>query len=140
MNDLAELIDCMIYALNGCGNSCTFAQLISELEAVGVGTTGDHELVVGPYNIVLWSCLSAPVIDAIRQLQKQGRISVVPCETLTYAIDGKILKLPIATEAEIYDSPHWCPVLVSTEPLYKRIARRMRDELKATEVTHGPVR
>jgi hypothetical protein len=125
--NLAQLIEYMIYAL---GNSVTFAQLESELQAVGVDAAGEHEIAIDSHDIVLWCCLSAAVSDAIRQLQHQGRIAVEPCDVLAYAIDGKTLNYPLVERLEIYDSPHWCPVTLSVEPMYKRVASRMLVELK----------
>jgi hypothetical protein len=73
---------------------------------------------------VLWSGLSRQGFETISELLKADKIYFHPSNTLTYLVDGTILKLPIAKGMRKYKTPHWLPVTMrpGTSP-YKGMTR-----------------
>jgi hypothetical protein len=64
-------------------------------------------------NVILWIDLEENLIQAISQLAESEEITVRSCNVLIYAIDGCILRLPIAKPRRRYKTPHWMPVTLS---------------------------
>lgn len=92
-------------------NYVTFAEL-RDFE----GFAGDLEMTAG-VNVVLWHRMSIEAIQAIKALMSEGKIEMIPpSSTLVYAIDGCVLKLPLAAytkgKPKEYKKPHWLPMLL----------------------------
>lgn len=81
------------------------------------GGDGHYEIVLGEGpNVILWQGLSKEAADAVIGLRSEGAIHYVPTPTLTYIIDGAILRLPIVKSpkalARGYKSERWLPVVI----------------------------
>ena len=64
-------------------------------------------------NIVLWITDNHLLAKAIKELIHEKRVIVKSCNVLIYALDGKLLSLPIAKKIHDYKEPHWLPVIFS---------------------------
>jgi hypothetical protein len=89
-------------------NHVTFAE-ISRIE----GARGDREITIETdeaSNIVLWQGVSQELADALEIIRQEGQYEPRPTGILTYAIDGMMLRMPIAKRKRHYKTPHWLPV------------------------------
>jgi hypothetical protein len=104
----------------------TFTELSRRLEPY-FDLTGTMALEIAP-NVILWLGMSEAFCDAINQLQCEKRIWPYPSSSLTYMIDGGMLKLPVAKRLSKagYKKEHWLPVTFRVhEPMVKG-SRRAR--------------
>jgi hypothetical protein len=94
---------------------CSFVELLVCLEEQGVPTEGSLSMELGR-NVVLWADLSEEACDVIDDRRCRAAIVPVPTSVLLYAIDGRMLKLPIAKRPPKagYKEPHWLPVVFRT--------------------------
>jgi hypothetical protein len=83
-----------------------------EIEGAFADAKGDHEIALDDRNVVLWQGVSYQLADAVRDAIKMGLVELSPTSPLVYAIDGKLLRLPIAKGARNYKSPRWLPVVL----------------------------
>ena len=61
-------------------------------------------------NLLFWVNVSEAFLDVLTELLDGGHIWRVPAEVLSYAIDGKVLTLPIPKRVQKrYARPHWVP-------------------------------
>ena len=99
----------LLTALEACGNLSLAAV------AAWDGAQGEQRLLLGEdpgSNTVLWEGLNESLADALIGLVKTGRMNCRPTSPLVYAVDGAVLKLPIARRPGYrYRRPHWLPVL-----------------------------
>ena len=102
MTPMAEQILEMVTDRRG----VTFA----ELEQIDGFSGGDLALMLGE-NIFMWTGLTEKAADAIGELRDLKQIHPVPTSVMTYAIDGKMLNLPLAKARRAYKTPHWIPVV-----------------------------
>jgi len=97
---------------------------------------GDMLFFVGVKNLCLYGGLSDLVIDALIDLRKDERIIYKPTHTLTYLIDGGLMKFPIPKRIpkDGFKTPRWMPTTIRTidkEPSYYRISSKAtRAEIK----------
>jgi hypothetical protein len=91
------------------GGSVSFV----EIEGAFADAQGDHEIILDDRNIVLWQGVSYQLADAVRDAIKMGLVELSPTNPLVYAIDGKLLRLPIAKSTRNYKSPRWLPVVLN---------------------------
>ena len=88
----------------------TFANLMQD---IGEDAEGEYDLFVpGCANLVMWGGLDKGLCDAIAELHREKRIRFEPDSAYLYAMDGRILPLPVAYVPKDYPDPHWCPVLI----------------------------
>ncbi len=85
-----------------------------ELERhLGADMAGDGCVTLGDNaNVVLWSGISDAFAEAVSGLLRAGAVRLVPTSSLTYAVDGKLLALPVVKGAYHYRRPHWLPVVL----------------------------
>lgn len=78
------------------------------------GFPGEYEwLISASSNVVLWKQMSSQAIDALTELEREGRVRLKPCAQFVYTVDGAVLSLPLAKKANHnYKRPHWLPVIV----------------------------
>lgn len=62
-------------------------------------------------NVVLWFGLTMEACDALEELREQHKIHPIATSALTYLIDGKHVKMPVARALRHYKKPHWLPVV-----------------------------
>jgi hypothetical protein len=63
-------------------------------------------------NIILWSQIPEPIVDALVQLQVERRMEFRTASPLSYYIDGGAMGLPLVKRPpkQGYKKPHWLPV------------------------------
>ena len=90
-----------------------------ELEKLlGDAVKGEGLLVMTDYpNIVLWDCVNEEFIATIRELLTEKKIVAKPTVLLTYLIDGKMLRLPIAKKCYPYKTLRWLPIVFNPAEL-----------------------
>jgi hypothetical protein len=115
-----------IFDLVSSRRTVTFAELENHIEGFG---GGDKTLIYDGdrcSNIVLWAGLTDAAIDAMEELRIAKRIHPIPANILTYLMDGKCLRLPIAKAGRHYKKPHWVPVVFNpgADPKSGRPKRR----------------
>ena len=64
-------------------------------------------------NILLWQPVSQAMAEALNSASNNGRIVMKATQPIVYAIDGKMLRLPLASKARHYKTPRWLPVSFS---------------------------
>jgi predicted RNA binding protein with dsRBD fold (UPF0201 family) len=78
------------------------------------GFKGNYEYSLYPVSeVVLWYGVSLDAIQSLKELMLEEKIDLASTSVLTYLVDGKALKLPLAkSPATIkYKKPHWFPVM-----------------------------
>jgi hypothetical protein len=84
----------------------SFAEL-REIE----GFTGDRWIEWGKdTNIFVWVEVSPRAASALERMRAAGEFEYRPSSVMVYAIDGAMLRLPIARRVQKYKKPHWAPV------------------------------
>jgi hypothetical protein len=85
-------------------------------------------------NILLWVEMSEEFASLVLDLLKNRRIFAHPAQTLTYLIDGGVLKLPPAYRRVKggYKKPHWFPICFRTVSLEDE-PRKPRPKERFTE-------
>lgn len=68
-------------------------------------------LMLDQQNLTLWVDISENGAAALTNLIKAGKIDPIPCGTFIYAIDGKVLNIPIAKRAKYYKKTRWLPLV-----------------------------
>lgn len=97
----------------------------AELQRIEGFGGGHVELRFDSKNIVLWQGLTEAAAAAIGELRQAQLIHPVPTVLLTYLVDGRIPRLPIAKHFRHYKNPHWLPVVFDVGPEFK-LTRRTR--------------
>jgi hypothetical protein len=90
-----------------------------ELDRIEGFSGGDLEISIGneqASNIVLWQRLTREAVTALEELRQTKKIHQLPASVLSYLIDGKSLRLPLAKRAQHYKEPHWMPVYFNPGP------------------------
>ncbi len=99
----------------------SFPELLRKLEPhVPGGVRGEWAITLpDDPNLILWTGMSAPFLDAMRALRGRSAVFFHPARVLTYAIDGGLLRLPLARRLPKrgYTTPHWVPVCLRPVPL-----------------------
>lgn len=101
--------DQIIEVVRNLNGSVSFVELSNQVE----GFKGDYEMRLPEHNVVLWSGMSEAAIQAISELRRTNRLIAVPASWLTYAVDGMMLKYPIAKSKRKYKTPRWVPMAFS---------------------------
>jgi hypothetical protein len=72
---------------------------------------GDRDLLLGENpSILIWHSMSPELVQALSELLRDQLISVRQTSVLIYAIDGTMLRLPIAKSVKRqYKNLHWMP-------------------------------
>lgn len=75
-------------------------------------TSGGHAIYLSePRNIVVWVNMTEEASAAIMELLSEQQIWMRPASSiLIYAVDGCMLRMPLARQARRYKEPHWFPV------------------------------
>jgi hypothetical protein len=82
-------------------------------DAVGADADGNYELAYAPNpSILFWQGMSAEFVAAVGELMTERAIELNSTPSLTYMIDGRMLRLPLAKRLRHYKEPHWAPVSV----------------------------
>ena len=93
--------------------------LVELTEWLGESYRGDGRI-TDPHdrNIVLWTNVCQEIVDAMNILIKDGRIELRATSPLIYAMDGEVLRLPVAKRppAAGYVHPHWQPTVFAVPP------------------------
>ena len=93
----------------------SFAELVRDVAGFAAADPFDAcELGTDKPGVLLWSGLSRPAFEALRNLETAGRIRAKPCGLMVYLIDGLSLSLPLAKPGKSYRRPRWLPVTWST--------------------------
>lgn len=91
------------------GPGCSFVDIENHC---GEEVQGDFQFSLpGRPNTIMWAGVSEKFIEAFFCLRK--RIEPQPSSFLIYAMDGKVLRMPIAKRpkrGKDYKKPHWMPL------------------------------
>lgn len=93
--------------------SISFVQLEEFFDSISYNYKGDYWFKYLDKNIVIWSDWSLETIDLIRDLLKEWKITLDPCDIFIYVVDGKCLDLPIAKTNRDFKNTHWLPMMIS---------------------------
>lgn len=80
-----------------------------------VELTGTFNMTLPGNNIVLWSGMSEPFVDAMASLAGDGRIHFRETQWLIYCLDGGALQLPVVKRRPPrggFKTAHWLPVCI----------------------------
>lgn len=92
--------------------SVSWAELEYFFNAIGFDYAGDFNIQAGEIeNVIYWIGWNREALEIIAGLLKRGKIKKIPAKELTYLLDGKCLKYPIARRTKIYKNPHWLPIV-----------------------------
>jgi hypothetical protein len=84
--------------------------------------TGDVSLAMPEYeNIIYWWGLSERLAQAVSSLLERKLAFVHPATPLTYAFDGVMTTMPLATSLRKYSKPHWYPVTLHSKEYSKKV-------------------
>lgn len=97
------------------GNGLSFVELLRYLPY----SEGEFEYGNKDANIIFWFGLSRDFIIALVDLINAGSIRPTYTLPLTYFVDGRVPKRPLARSIRKYKKPHWAPITFS---LVKRAA------------------
>ena len=91
--------------------SVSFAELQTLL---GDEIKGEYSLTVnGNPNLILWTGVSKEFVDLMNDSINRGIYKISKAHILSYVIDGKFLKYPIAKRPQHkYKTIHWLPVVL----------------------------
>ena len=78
---------------------------------------GGNVVLGGFETLVVWTGLSKDGAEAVLSLVQTGEIHMTPTSMLVYAIDGRLLNLPIAKRVQSYKRLHWLPVVFNPGPV-----------------------
>jgi len=88
------------------GGGVSFVE-IEDLLSPFMTVQGERSLALPDHaNIILWMNMSETVSHLIEELVNNKVLVYSPVEWLVYLVDRKLPKLPLATEARSYDTPH----------------------------------
>ena len=104
-----DILNCIIEQ----GGNATFAELSQNVKKINGDCTFN---IYKKYpNVILWNNMPEEAIEAILQLDEEGRIIMSRCDFWVYLHDGISLGLPIAKRLRGYKKPHWWPVMINRE-------------------------
>lgn len=109
------------------GGGVSFVELEREFPEEFDGQ--EHAMYLTGYdNILLWQPVSQAMAGALNSASNNGRIVMKATQPIVYAIDGKMLRLPLASKARHYKTPRWLPVSFSpVRPgITKKVGARAR--------------
>lgn len=67
-------------------------------------------------NVIFWAGLSEEAIKSLNELVQEEKIHYDLTQSLTYVIDGCMIKYPIVKQDRDYKKPHWLPVVLNPGP------------------------
>jgi hypothetical protein len=96
----------------------TFVELEQRL-APYFEVEGNASIELAIANTFVWTGMSEPFAEAVLQLIDEGRLHLHPATSLTYVLDGGVLRLPVAKSPPPggYARPRWLPVLLRVVPI-----------------------
>ena len=98
------------------GGGVSFVELEREFPEEFDGQ--EHAMYLTGYdNILLWQPVSQAMAEALNSASNNGRIVMKATQPIVYAIDGKMLRIPLARKARQYRTPRWLPVTFSPAQL-----------------------
>lgn len=109
-------------------NDCTsFVELEKLCQQHGVEHRGDLAMMLGEpeRNIIVWANMSPIFYGVVRELIERKAIFIWLSIPLVYAIDGKVLDLPVLrakTPKKTYSRPMWLPIVFRCIPSRKHYA------------------
>jgi hypothetical protein len=90
-----------------------FINIEEMLDKNNIDFEGDSILSTSNYgDIYFWVGMSQDFADAIIELKEEEKIDFEACGLGIYLLGGKVLKFPIVEKKQIYDKPHWLPVII----------------------------
>jgi hypothetical protein len=93
----------------------SFVELAREIPGFSDPFGGGLDMAVSAWgNVILWTDLTAEAIQAMQELEAEGKIDAHLCGPFPYWIDGATLNLPLAKPKRSYKKPRWLPVTWST--------------------------
>lgn len=108
----AALEDRIVAFITERGGGVSFVELEREFPEEFEGQ--EHALDLADCdNIVLWQPVSLAMTAALNSATENGRILMKATQPIVYAIDGKMLRLPLASKARHYKKPRWLRVTFS---------------------------
>lgn len=90
----------------------SFAQLVDDFPEFSGGDCSVVHEGRKHSNIVLWTGMTKTATDAYAMALRSGRVTATPTSPVTYLLDGRALKLPIAKTARHYQKARWLPVVL----------------------------
>lgn len=104
----------------------SFVELEGHMASV-MDARGELALEILP-NVIVWSGMSAPLAELVRDLLNRHEIHAHPASALVYFVDGKALTLPLAKRLPRggYTTPHWLPVVLRIVPHSVKKSDRVR--------------
>jgi hypothetical protein len=99
------------------GPGCSFVEI---QQHCGEEARGDFQFSLPGYqNVILWAGVSEMFVTALHSIRE--KLHLRPTGFLVYAMDGEMLRMPIAKTFRAYKAPRWLPVVFG-----------VRDEAKPT--------
>ena len=95
------------------GNSATFAELLNKVP----GFAGYFGIKFDEYNILLWTGMSEEAASSVNELIGENKLYIHPSNLLSYMYYGHVPDLPIAEHPKRYDTMHWFPAILRTDPI-----------------------
>lgn len=79
---------------------------------------GGNEVLIWPGcpNLIVWQGFSKEGADIIVDLLNSKKLYLYPSRPFVYALDGKLLKLPVAKRIWNYKREHWLPMVLCPKP------------------------
>jgi len=73
-------------------------------------------------NLIVWQGFTKEGADLILRLVNEKKLFLLPSSPLIYAIDGALIKMPLARGIRNYKNPHWIPMVLCIHPpeFYKK--------------------
>lgn len=99
----------------------SFAELANDLPAFKDGDLMWELL----DNLIVWVGMTKAATDAIDELRSVPWVFFQPSSVLVYAIDGGLLKMPIAKRMTAYKSPRWLPTVI--RPIARATPKQLRE-------------
>ncbi|NFA41314.1 pathogenicity island protein [Clostridium botulinum] len=91
----------------------SFVDIEKIFESKDIDYLGDYAIATSKNeHIFVWGGWRADFVDLISQVCKENLIEMEPCSPLVYAVDGKMLSMPLVKEAFFYKTDHWLPVVL----------------------------
>lgn len=97
------------------GDPLNFAKLSRAMP----DTKGDHAIYTsGPgfANIYIWANVSHEFTTVFAGMEREKELHTIPCSVEVYQREEMVLMMPVCTGLQVYDRPHWMPVLILPGP------------------------
>ena len=97
----------------------SFVELQEFLDAAGYATRGEWAVTLGRFDrVVLWPAVSEALLRSLQRLIAARRLFFHPACVTTYAIDGAVPSLPLASSIRV-KTDSWLPAVLCSFPCRK---------------------